>query len=120
MRVLILKRGQLVAEGTVAEVIRTAAAPRTGRVRVPPEMHDKAVAALSGAQGVASVAPADGHTGSLLVTLTEASPAVVENGGGMNRSMAALVSAGVPILSFELEGARLSDAFFSVTKEDPE
>jgi ABC-2 type transport system ATP-binding protein len=34
----------------------------------------------------------------------------------MNDGLRALVDAGVPLLSFELEGARLSDAFLAMTE----
>ena len=118
-RVIILNRGQVVAQGTVAEMIRRAAAPQAGRFRVPPEMHGRALTALTRAPGVASVGSADGHEGSLTIMLDEASLAAGQDGeGGMNKAFTALVDAGVPILSFELEGSRLSDAFFSMTKED--
>ena len=50
-RVLILNRGRLVADGTVAEVARRAAAPRRGRFRVPAEARDGAVLALAGVAG---------------------------------------------------------------------
>jgi ABC-2 type transport system ATP-binding protein len=46
-RVLILNKGRVVVEGTVAEVAQRAAAPRFARVRVPAELLDDAVAALS-------------------------------------------------------------------------
>ena len=36
-RVLIINRGRVVAEGTVAEIVRKAAAPRSGRLHVAPE-----------------------------------------------------------------------------------
>jgi ABC-2 type transport system ATP-binding protein len=34
----------------------------------------------------------------------------------MNGALCALAAAGVPVLSFELEGARLSDAFLAMTE----
>ena len=46
-RVLILNRGRLVAEGSVAEVTRLAAAPRRARLRVSAESRDRALAALA-------------------------------------------------------------------------
>ena len=52
-RVLILNRGRVVAEGTVAEVTRRAAAPRRGRFRVPAELRDRALAALPACPGSA-------------------------------------------------------------------
>jgi ABC-2 type transport system ATP-binding protein len=35
----------------------------------------------------------------------------------MNAGLAAVLAAGIPVLRFELEGARLSDAFLKVTGE---
>jgi ABC-2 type transport system ATP-binding protein len=71
-RVMILNRGHVVAQGTVTEVARRAAAPRNGSLRVP-----------------------------------EAS---------MSAAVRAIVDAGIPLLSSELEGARLSDAFLAMTE----
>ena len=35
----------------------------------------------------------------------------------MNEVLAAITAAGIPVLRFELEGARLSDAFLKMTSE---
>jgi ABC-2 type transport system ATP-binding protein len=39
------------------------------------------------------------------------------SGDVMNAALAAITAAGIPVLRFELEGARLSDAFFKMTSE---
>jgi ABC-2 type transport system ATP-binding protein len=104
-RVLILNRGRVVAEGTVAEVARRAAAPRSGRIRVPPEGAEAALVALASVEGVE--AAVDGRPGSLTVTLADTE--------SMNAAVRAVVDAGVTLLSSELEGARLSDAFLAMT-----
>jgi len=41
----------------------------------------------------------------------------VESNSTMNLALNAVVRAGVPVLSFELEGARLSDAFLKMTRQ---
>jgi ABC-2 type transport system ATP-binding protein len=46
-RVLILNHGRLIAEGTVAEVTRRAAAPRDALLRVPADAHERARQALA-------------------------------------------------------------------------
>jgi ABC-2 type transport system ATP-binding protein len=103
-RVLILNRGKLIAAGSVADVIRAAAAPRTVRLRVPTDRVEVAVAALNGS----TVVPVPDEPGALAVHFTtDADP---------NTALRALLSAGVPVLSFELEGARLSDAFLAMTE----
>src|SRR5438876_10796508 len=67
-RVLILNGGRVAASGTVAEIARRAAAPRTARVRVASEDVAPAVTALGGAPFVERVAPTDGQTGWVAVT----------------------------------------------------
>ena len=41
----------------------------------------------------------------------------VASGDVMNEVLAAITAAGIPVLRFELEGARLSDAFLKMTSE---
>jgi ABC-2 type transport system ATP-binding protein len=105
-RVLILNRGRVVTEGTVSEVVRLAAAPRSGRIHVAPEHMGRARAALAdaGARDVAT----DGRPGWLTVTL--------EPTDDINGAVRALLDADIPVLAFELEGARLSDAFLAMTE----
>jgi ABC-2 type transport system ATP-binding protein len=113
-RVLILNRGRVLAEGTVAEITRRAAAPRSGRLRVAPEHAERATAALSGSRVVEAVQPSDGRPDWL--TIVFASGENYANGDSLNDAVRVLVEAGVPLLSFELEGARLSDAFLAITE----
>jgi ABC-2 type transport system ATP-binding protein len=110
-RVLILNRARVVAEGTVGEIVRRAAAPRRARLRVPPEEVERALATLLGSDVVEQAAPAGGAAGWLTVQLP---PHAAD--ASLNAVIAALVDAGVPLLAFELEGARLSDAFLAVTE----
>jgi ABC-2 type transport system ATP-binding protein len=112
-RVLILSRGRVAAQGTVSEVARLAAAPRSARVRVALESVESAVAALNGAHEVER-APLDGQPGWLTVTLRRESGRSAEE--SMNDALRELLAADVPVLSFELEGARLSDAFLAMTE----
>jgi ABC-2 type transport system ATP-binding protein len=105
-RVLILTRGRVAAEGTVAEVAKLAAAPRSGRLRVPPDDAEAALLALAALHGVRAV-PKDGRPGSLVVQLES---------GSLNEALRALVEAGIPLLAAEIEGARLSDAFLAMTE----
>ena len=112
-RVLILNRGRVAAAGTVSEVARQAAAPRTARLQVAADRRQDALRILGRAPGIERVEPADGQPGSLKATLDGAI-----NEGLMNPGLRALAEAGVPVLSFELEGARLSDAFLAMTEAD--
>ena len=116
-RVLILNRGRVVADGTVADVARRAAAPRRGRFRVPVALRDRAVGVLAGARGMADVAPAEGRPDWVTATLDE-EPAIPATGHvRVDTVMRVLADAGIPVLAFELDGARLSDAFLAMTAE---
>ena len=86
---------------------RRAAAPRRGRFRVPAEARDGAVLALETVPGLGAVRPDDGRAGWLVV---DAADVDVEG------AAAALGAVDIPLLAFELEGARLSDAYLAMTE----
>jgi ABC-2 type transport system ATP-binding protein len=111
-RVLIIHRGRLVAEGTVGEIVRKAAAPRSGRLHVASEHADRAAAILASAAGVEEVRVANGQPGWFSVVFTAGS----QNGAATNEALRALLESGITLRSFELEGARLSDAFLAMTE----
>jgi ABC-2 type transport system ATP-binding protein len=112
-RVLILNRGHVAAAGTVAEVVRQAAAPRTAQLHVPAEHVERAVAALTGASGIDDVKRSDARAGWLNVVFSQ----TAEDGDGqLNLALRVLLDAGVELRAFELEGARLSDAFLAMTE----
>jgi ABC-2 type transport system ATP-binding protein len=109
-RILILNRGRVVAEGSVAEISRRAAAPQSARLRVAPEALPEALRVLSGTHGVSATQGANGQPGTLALTLAPGP------GSTLNGALATLAEADVPILAFELEGTRLSDAFLAMTE----
>jgi ABC-2 type transport system ATP-binding protein len=110
-RVIILNEGTVIAEGTVAEIKRKAA-PRTARVRVPDEMREQALSVLRQARGVAAADSAEGEGGWLAVTFERGDDG---EHAVANAAIRGLLDAGVPIVAFELEGGRLSDAFLYLT-----
>jgi ABC-2 type transport system ATP-binding protein len=115
--VLILNRGRMIAQGTVAEVVRRAAAPRRIRLWVDPEEAERATAALAAVRGVERVEQVDDQAGGWLAILFAAREG--DNGiGTPNDSIRALLDAGITVRSFELDGARLSDAFLAMTAGD--
>jgi ABC-2 type transport system ATP-binding protein len=107
-RVLILNRGRLVADGPVADVARSAAAPRCGRIEVAPAHAVTAAVLLAVSSAIADVRHDYERAGSLRIELAPAAEP--------NDAIATLLAAGVPLLAFELEGARLSDAFLAMTE----
>jgi len=113
-RVLIIHRGRVVAEGTVAEVVRKAAAPRSGRLYVAPEHAERAAATLRAAEAVEEFSSANGQLGSFSVVFAGSA----SNGSAApNDALRALLESGVAVRAFELEAARLSDAFLAMTEE---
>ena len=110
-RVLILNRGRVAAEGTVAEVSRQAAAPRSARLRVEVDSVSDALRILAGERGIRAVELADGQPGTLGLTLDDQ-----QGMTPMSGALCALAEGGVSVLFFELEGARLSDAFLAMTE----
>jgi ABC-2 type transport system ATP-binding protein len=111
--VLILNRGRVVAEGTVAEIVSRAAAPRRVRLQVAPEDAGRAADVLATVRGVGSVEGADGQPGWLTVTFGARGD---DNGKpAANDAIRELLDAGIALRSFEVDGARLSDAFLAMT-----
>jgi ABC-2 type transport system ATP-binding protein len=108
--VLILDGGKVVARGPVGEIARAAAAPRRAALRVPVEQVDRATRALAAVAGL-TLETADDRPDVLRIAATGT------GGAGMNAALEAVLRAGVPVLSFDVEGARLSDAFLAVTRE---
>jgi ABC-2 type transport system ATP-binding protein len=110
-RVLILHRGRTVAEGTVAEIVSRAAAPRTAVLRVAPGDVWRAVAALDAATGVGRAEASPGRPGELRVDLAAGGSGPADPGAALR----ALLDAGIVPLGLDVEGARLSDAFLEMT-----
>lgn len=109
-QVLILNKGRVAAEGTVDEVARRAAAPRLGVLRVPVKEHDRALALLL-ARGIVARSGAKGRRGEVEVSFPGDVPPDVAG----PRALKSLIDSGVPVVGYELEGGRLSDAFLAVT-----
>jgi ABC-2 type transport system ATP-binding protein len=110
-RVVILHHGRIVADGTVRDIMRRAAAPRRGIVQVPAELRTRAVEALDHRR-ISAREAIDGRQDEVELTL----PADLPAEESATAALRCLLDAGVPVLGFTLEGGRLSDAFLSVTE----
>ena len=110
--VVILNRGHIVADGTVAEVVRRAAAPRQGVVQVPPHLRTRAVDVLAAQHLASDGATRDGRWGEVRLQLPGGEPPERTSAAALR----CLLDAGVPVLGFSVEGGRLSDAFLAVTQ----
>jgi ABC-2 type transport system ATP-binding protein len=117
-RALILDRGRVVVSGTLAEVTRAVGKPRTAQLRVPVHLADLAGKALAGVSGV-TFQPAGERLDVLTIGLADR-PNGRRDGGNeaLNAALRAVVDAEVPVLRFEIQGGRLSDAFLTATGEN--
>lgn len=107
-RVLIMSEGRVLVSGTVEEVTRAVAVQRSGRLRVPLELMDRARRTLAGVAGVTCEVTRERPD---VLTIRVAGAAA----GDTNAALLAVLAADVPVLSFELDGSRLSDAFLALT-----
>jgi ABC-2 type transport system ATP-binding protein len=105
-RVLILGEGRVLVSGTVAEITSAVAAPRFATLRVPGSEVGAARQVLAGLQGLTFAA--SGERPDVL--------RISRSGrDGMNPVLRALLAADVTVLSFEVEGTRLHDAYLALT-----
>lgn len=119
--VVILNLGQIVARGTVAEVIgrvqHNIILRNALRVQVPTESVAKAEQVLKSMPNITKVT-AVGEEGWLRVELMEAGNGnVAKVYQANNHILSSLISAKLPILGFEVEGGRLKDVFLQLTEE---
>lgn len=110
-RVAIMNKGRIVAEGTVDEVISSSGVAGFGKVRVAPEAVGPAMKALSGVDAAGAVEFDNTRPGDLKFTMTPAE-------GGRSQILRMLLESGVEPRTFDLQGARLSDAFLALTASD--
>lgn len=109
-RVAIMHRAEIVADGTVEDVVAAAGIGRRGRIRVAPEDVPAADLALRTVPSVSGTRYDNARPGDIEVDL-EAAP------GCATDVLRSLLDAGVEPRSFDLQGARLSDAFLALTSE---
>jgi len=115
--VVIMNDGSVVAKGSVAEVLGQESGDGTERhlVRIRVRSTDTSRAAAI-IDGVPHVRRRDSETGGwIAVELADADEATID--ADRNGLLAALVQADVPVLGFEIAGARLQDVFLRLTAE---
>jgi ABC-2 type transport system ATP-binding protein len=116
-KVVILNHGRVVVSGSVGEVISKALINQSAQLRVPLDLVERARNVLAGFPGLTVEQLMDQPD---VLTLAVDTPGTATGSGAsdvMNAALAAITAAGIPVLRFELEGARLSDAFLKVTSE---
>lgn len=107
---LILDRGQVVSQGSMSDVKRQVSVPIACRLRTKTEAIERALSALSSMGGVTAEVSTR-NVDELVISLA---PSL--DGGDPNAVLRHLLQAQVPIESFDRQGARLDDAFLSITQ----
>jgi ABC-2 type transport system ATP-binding protein len=120
--VIIMNSGQMVAQGTVSEVIGhtklDATQRNTIRVRVMPSSVAHAQQVLSALSMMKQVTLTDATAGWIGVELAEPTNGDPSKAPlAANRVLDALIHAEIPVLGFEAAGGRLQDAFLKLTAE---
>ena len=120
--VVILNLGQLVAKGTVAEVIgrvqHNIILRNALRVQVPSASVSQARQVLKEIANVKKAAPIGEMEGWLRVELVESSNGTTTKAYENNNNiLSALIRAKIPVLGFEVEGSRLQDVFLRLTED---
>ncbi|MCI0549491.1 MAG: ABC transporter ATP-binding protein, partial [Anaerolineae bacterium] len=119
--VVILNLGQIVARGTVAEVIgrtqQNIVLDNALRIRVPADFVAKAKQALKTAMPpVMKISPIGEMEGWLRIDIVDSENRNTDKSYLINNNvLKVLIRAQIPILSFEVEGARLQDVFLHLT-----
>jgi len=116
-KVVILNHGRVVASGSVGEVISTALIKQSAQLRVPFELVERARNVLAGFPDLNVEQLLEQPDVLTLAVDTQGRATGSASNDMMNAALAAITAAGIPVLRFELEGARLSDAFLKMTSE---
>ena len=115
--VVILSVGQVVAKGSVTEVIGQARGNGV-RIQVPLSAVAEAEQVLEALPDVIRVVPKGQGSGWIQVELLDsASGTAPEDDTVNNGILEALIQAKIPILTFEAEGSRLQEVFLQLTEE---
>ncbi|HMI32743.1 MAG TPA: ABC transporter ATP-binding protein [Propionibacteriaceae bacterium] len=116
-KVVILNHGRVVGAGSVGEVIDAALIEHSAQLRVPLHLVARARQALANLPGL-TIDQVEGQPDLLRIAVEAPGAASgASPGDAMNAGLTAVAAAGIPVLRFELEGARLSDAFLKMTSE---
>jgi ABC-2 type transport system ATP-binding protein len=113
-KVLVLAGGRVQSFGSVRDVIETAMVEPYAQLRVHRDLVTRAQAAVAGLSGFI-VEQSDGQPDVLRITAIASANGRPTASTDLNAALVAVAEAGVPVLSYEVEGARLSDAFLKMT-----
>jgi ABC-2 type transport system ATP-binding protein len=120
--VVILNVGQIVAKGTVAEVVgrvqQNIILRNAVRIQVLPESVVEARQVLENMPNITKVTPVGELEGWLRLELMPSNDGDVDAARQVNNKiLGALIRAKIPIMGFEVEGGKLQDVFLHLTEE---
>lgn len=120
--VVILNLGQIVAKGTVAEVIgrvqKNILLNYALRVNILPQHDGKARDILMTLPFISGVDPVNETEGSLRIRIMENNTGEVTNLYEIhNKVLGKLIEENIPVLKFEAEGGKLQDVFLQLTED---
>ena len=120
--VVILNQGQIVARGTVTEVIgrvQQNIVLRNGlRIQVPADSVELARQVLQDIASIKNISPIGEIEGLLRIELLEPANGTESKVYQINNQiLSALIRAKIPILGFQIEGGKLQDVFLHLTEE---
>ena len=120
--VVILNLGQIVAKGSVAEVIdrvqHNIVLRNALRVQVPPSDIAETMQVLKAMPNITKVTTISEMEGWLRIELMETTNGDISKAHQVNNNiLGALIRAKIAILGFEVEGGRLKDVFLQLTEE---
>ncbi len=108
-RVVIMNKGRVVSTGGVDEVVRQAGVAQSVKTRLALTDVNRAILLLEEMPGILAARQAPSRPGEIMVEVADSEAA------GANLVASALIAAQIPILSIELEGATLNEAFLRLT-----
>jgi ABC-2 type transport system ATP-binding protein len=115
--VIILRSGRVIASGSVADVIEKVQ-QNVIRIHVPSSLVNKTKKVIKSLPGVLKVNHSEKSSGWLEIELLDlAAVSLAEKRINNNKILEALITAGIPVLTFEAEGGRLQDVFLRLTEE---
>jgi len=120
--VVILNLGQIVAKGTVAEVIeqvqKNVLLNYTLRVQILPQHDSKVQDVLKTLPFISSVDPVNETEGLFRIRIAESDGGAVSDPYQINNKvLSALINENIPIVRFEAEGGKLQDVFLQLTED---
>jgi ABC-2 type transport system ATP-binding protein len=120
--VVILNLGQIVAKGTVADVIeqvqKNVLLNYTLRLQILPQQDSKVQDVLKTLPFISSVDPVNGTEGLFRIRIGESDGGAVSDPYEINNKvLGALIQENIPIVRFEAEGGKLQDVFLQLTED---